>query len=117
MVEIVRLEPSEFPLLENVAEGFVPDPNRSIAIVARNELKIIGRIFLVAPAHVECVFVEKAWRNGPVFKQLVDAIELEAKSEGIKKVHAYAVNGEMEDYILRCGYHKLPWSVLEKELV
>jgi N-acetylglutamate synthase-like GNAT family acetyltransferase len=116
MIEIVRLKPEEFPGLQFVHDGFVPDPKKSIAVIARNESHTIGRIFLMAPAHVEGVFVEPAWRGGTLYKRLVDAIEMEARAEGISKVYAYAINGEMEDYIARCNYAKLPWSVLVKEI-
>lgn len=116
MIEIRRLHPSEFDLLSEVDDGFTPDPGKSIALVAQNSGGIVGRIFLVAPSHVEGPFIEKAWRGGLLFKRLVDAIEIEARAEGVKKIMAYAANIEMENYILRLGYKKLPMSVWAKEL-
>lgn len=116
MIEVKRLHPSEFDLLKEVDDGFCPDSDKSVAVVAHNENKIIGRIFLVAPVHIEAPFVENAWRGGTVFKRLVDAIELEAKAEGLEKVLAYAANPQMELYISRLGYKKLPMTVWEKGL-
>ena len=114
MIKLMRLHSSEFDLLKDFEDGFCPDPDRSIAVVARNASRIIGRIFLLAPAHVEGVFVEQAWRGGPVMKQLVDAIELEARAEGITKLFAYAKDEEMAGYIERLGYMKLPMTVFSK---
>ena len=116
MLDIERLKPEEFPLLQTFADGYTPDPNKSIVVVARNDKGIVGRIFLLAPAHVEGVFIQKAWRNGPLLKRMVDAVELEAKAEGIRDLIAYADGPEMEDYINRLGYMKLPVSVWSKQL-
>lgn len=117
MIAIERLKVEEFNLLASVDDGYTPDPCRSVAVVARNEAGIIGRIFLMAPTHVEGIFIEKAWRKGAVMKQLVEAIELEAKCEGVKKLLVYAIDEEMADYIQRLGYEKLPFTVWEKPLV
>lgn len=106
----------EYEKLMTVDDGYTPDPNRSIAVVAENGHHIIGRIFLIAPAHCEGIFVEPAWRGGPVMKRLVDAIEIEARAEGISRVYAYAVNEEMEGYISRLGYTKVPMTVWKKDL-
>jgi|ERR1700684_324769 len=111
-----RLKPVEYEKLLNVDDGFAPDPNHSVAIVAENGHHIIGRIFLVAPAHVEGLFVEPTWRNGLVMKQLVDAVEIEARAEGISRVLVYAKDSEMADYIERLGYTKLPVTVYKKDL-
>ena len=116
MIEIERLSVNEFDLLKDVGDGYVPDPARSIVVVARNLSGIIGRIFIMAPAHVEGVFIEEAWRKGPLMKQLVEAVELEAKSEGITQVLAYAKDAQMENYIKRLGYSKTPFTVWEKRL-
>jgi GNAT superfamily N-acetyltransferase len=111
-----RLKPVEYEKLLSVSDGYTPDPNRSVAVVAENGHHIMGRIFLMAPAHVEGVFVEPAWRNTGVMRQLVDAIELEARAEGISKVLAYAKDPDMYGRIEAMGYKKLPWTVWEKEL-
>ena len=115
-ISIRRLKPVEYEKLLSVGDGYTPDPNRSVTVVAENGHHIIGRIFLVAPAHVEAVYIEPPWRNGPTFKSLVDAIEIEARAEGISRVLAYAKDNEMADYISRLGYEKLPVTVYKKDL-
>lgn len=117
MIKIRRLHASEFDLLKDVDDGFTPDPTASIAMVAQNSSRIISRVFMVAPSHAEGIFVESSYRGGSLFKQMMQALEIEARSEGIKKMFAYSVRPEIEHYIVRkCGYVKLPWVVLSKEL-
>lgn len=116
MIEVRRLAQEEYPLLKSFSDGFCPDPQRSIAIVADNGEHIVGRIFLIAPAHVEAIHIERPWRNGLVMKRLVDFVELEARAEGIAKVLAYAKDKEMENYIERLGYKKIQVTVWSKEL-
>lgn len=116
MIEIARLHPSEFDLLESVDDGFIPDRNHSVAMVARNEHHIIGRVFLMSPCHVEGIFVERQWRNGTVMKRLVEAVELEARAEGISKIFCFAKDDQMADYIERLGYKPSQLTVYEKEL-
>jgi N-acetylglutamate synthase-like GNAT family acetyltransferase len=118
MLDIHRLEPSEFHLLKKIGDGFTPDPKRSVAIVARNDVVgIIGRIFLVSPAHVEGVFVDKPWRNTTVLNMLVKRAELEAFKEGLTQLLVFAKDAQMADYIKRLGYKELPLTVWSKELL
>lgn len=118
MLEIRRLHASEFDLLKAVDDGFCPDSEKSIALVAHNGSRIVSRIFMVAPSHAEGIWVDNAYRGGDLFKRMMDALELEAKSEGITKMFCYSVRPEISHYVeRRCGYVKLPWTVLAKELV
>jgi hypothetical protein len=118
MINIRRLHASEFDLLRSVDDGFTPDPDSSIAMVAQNGSRIIGRIFLVAPSHAEGIYISEEYRGGSLFKQMMEALEIEARSEGILKMFAYAVRPEIEHYVVRrCGYERLPWAVLSKELL
>ena len=96
----------------------MPSPDKSVAIVARADGKrIVGRLFIVAPAHCEGIFVEPAFRGGPLFKDMMRAAEVEAKVEGLSKLFAYSVRPEIGHYIQqRCGYTELSWKVFEKEL-
>lgn len=116
MIEIRRLHPSEFDLLKGYADGFCPDAEKSVALVAENDTHIIGRIFLMAPVHIEGPHVDRAWRGGTVFKRLVDAIEIEARAEGISKVFCFAKDDQMADYIERLGYKPSQLTVYEKVL-
>lgn len=117
MIEIRRLQPDEFDLLKGIDDGFTPDPQKSIAMVAESRGKLVGRIFLVAPSHAEGIYVSEEYRGGSLFKQMMDALEIEARSEGVRKMLAYSVRPEIEHYITRkCGYGRLPWTVLSKEL-
>ncbi len=116
MIEILRLHPSEFDLLKQVGDGFCPDPEHSVALVARNGEKIVGRIFLLPLSHIEGTFIEEAWRGGVMLRRLFNAIEIEARSEGLTKTFAYIATPQNESYIARLGYKKVPITVWEKDL-
>jgi hypothetical protein len=117
MIVVERLNPSEWDLLKSVDDGFTPNVDHSIAVVARNESQIIGRLFAVAPIHVEGVFVEPRYRGGTLFKDMMSAMELELKAEKVNKVFAYSVRPEIGHYIeQRCGYSPLAWKIYSKEL-
>lgn len=117
MIEIKRLEANEYEALRTIDDGYCPEPSKSIALIASNEHMPIGRLFVVAPAHVEGIYIAHAWRGGSVFKDLMDAAEIEARSEGITKLLAYAIKPEIGHYIeRRCGYQQLPWTVWQKDL-
>lgn len=117
MIEIARLNPSGFDELKQVDDGFVPNPDHSIVVVARNEQRIIGRLFAMSPVHVEGIFVEERYRGGNLFKDMMSAMEVELRAEKIRKALAFSVRPEIGHYIERkCGYTKLPWAVYERTL-
>jgi N-acetylglutamate synthase-like GNAT family acetyltransferase len=115
-VTVRRLRPAEWDKLPREEGEFVPDPTQSVCIVAMEENEVVGRIFLVAPMHAEGIFIDQKWRGQNLMARLVEGIETEAKTLGLKKIFAYAANPEMEDYIERLGYAKQPWTVYAKEL-
>lgn len=115
-VQLLRISKANWWLLKHVADGWSPPPDQSVAIVAAKDDRIVGRILLVAPAHVEGIWIDDRERGGRVMKALVDKIENEAKKQGISTVFAYAVDSQMEDYISRLGYEKQPWTVWRKNL-
>lgn len=116
MIEIERLHPSEFDLLRNIGDGHIPAPDASIVLVARNDSRIVGRISLMAPTHAEGIYIEPEYRGKQLFSRLMAAVEIEAKAEGITELFAYAINSQIENYLLRTGYRLRPWSVFSKEL-
>ena len=116
MIEVTRLNPSEWDLLKEGGEGFVPDPDHSIAVVARNDTTIIGRSFLIPLVHVEGTFVEAPWRNGAVLKQLMDGLEVEARAEGLKKLFAYSKTNLVDSYLERLKYKREAMKLYGKEL-
>lgn len=117
MIEIRRLHASEFDILGSVDDGYTPDPEKSVAIVAAKGSRIVGRLFILAPAHLEGIHIEPEHRGGSLFRDMVKAMEIEARSEGISKLFAYAVRPEIAHYMQkRCDYLSLPWTVLAKEL-
>lgn len=116
MADLARLAPEEFPTLKTVADGYMPDPRKSIVVLAKDGSEAIGRIMLLAPAHIEGTWVADRARKGLVLRQLVGAIELEAAAEGIKELFAYSPNEQVGDYLERLGYVKMPLTIYAKEL-
>jgi len=116
MIVVERLNPSEWDLLKVGGEGFCPNPDHSIAVVARNNSQIVGRAFLVPLVHLEGSHIESSWRKGPVLKQLMSGIEIEARAEGLKKIFSYAATEIVEGYLIRLGYKKENLTVWSKDL-
>ncbi|MGH9452352.1 MAG: GNAT family N-acetyltransferase [Terriglobia bacterium] len=113
----MRLSPADWDMLAGIADGFRPDPSRSVAVVALNdEGKIIGRVFLMAPVHVEGIFIDPQQRNGLLLGKLVERVEEEAKKEGVQTLFAYAADEVMENIIERLGYSRAPATVWQKRM-
>ena len=117
-IETRRVDKDEWALIPTEFAGEVlPDADQCIAVVAiEDSTAAIGRAFLMAPVHVEGIFVEQDRRNSYAMKRLVQGIEKEARNLRITTLFAYAEGEKMEDYIRRLGYEKLPWTVWRKEL-
>jgi GNAT superfamily N-acetyltransferase len=113
---IHRLRPEEYPQLKAIHEGFCPDPATSVTLVAKQKEEIVGRVFLLAPAHVEGPWVREDLRGGLIGHRLMESAEREAKSRGISKVFAYAADDTLANYLDRMGYQKQPFTVWAKEI-
>jgi predicted N-acetyltransferase YhbS len=111
---IHRLRPEEYPQLKSIHEGFCPDASTSITLVAKQGEEIVGRVFLLAPAHVEGPWVREELRGGIIGHQLMVSAEREAKSRGISKLFAYAADDKLAGYLARMGYQKEPFTVWTK---
>jgi N-acetylglutamate synthase-like GNAT family acetyltransferase len=116
MITIERLPAEEFDSLLSIEEGYVPDPTKSIAVVAKKDGQIVGRMMLIAVAHVEAAWVHEDLRNGTILERMVKEIEKQAEQAGISTVFAYSETTEMDGYITRLGYEKSPLRVFRKEL-
>ena len=115
MIEFKRLEPGEWDLLGN--DEPLPDAKKAIALVAVDQDgDLAGRVFLVAPAHIEGIYVDRKWRGSTIMQRLVAKAEGEARRLGLTQLLAFAKDEIMEDYIDRLGYEKLPLTVWQKSL-
>lgn len=116
MITIERLPAEEYDTLLSIEEGYVPNAEHSIAVVARDDGAIIGRMMLIAVAHVEAAWVNDRYRGGTVLERMTKEIEAQARAAGIKTVFAYSETHEMDGYIQRLGYERSPLRVYRKEL-
>ena len=115
MIEFKRLEPGEWDLLGN--DEPLPDAKKAIALVAVDQDgDLAGRVFLVAPAHIEGIYVDRKWRGSTIMQRLVAKAEGEARRLGLTQLLAFAKDETMEDYIDRLGYEKLALTVWQKSL-
>lgn len=108
---IRRLKSEEYPLLKNVADGFVPDPENSIAIVAEDDGEIVGRMLLVALPHIEGTWIDPRRRKGSLLAKMFRQMESEAP---VPRLFAFTPTGTISGYIERLGYSKLDVEVHEK---
>lgn len=116
MIAIQKLSAKNYSVLAGVADGFQPDPNTSVALLAAVDNEIVGRIFLLAPTHIEGPWIRADHRNGILAKRLVDSAAKEAKECGITKLFAYGVDETIECYLERLGFEKLRMTVWSKEI-
>lgn len=115
-VLIERLSPESYSELEKVEEGYRPDPENSIVIVARNGTEIIGRTMMIRPFHVEGTWIHPQFRHGTTGIRMMRKLEEEAKKAGLTWMIAYAADPKIENYIERLGYSKSPLTVWVKEI-
>ncbi len=116
MITIERLSEKDFDSLLAIQEGFKPDPKNSIAVVAKVDGEIIGRLMLLPVAHVEGAWVHQRFRNGTILERMTRMIEGQAILSGISTVFVYSQSEEMDGYIERLGYHLSPLRVFRKDL-
>jgi N-acetylglutamate synthase-like GNAT family acetyltransferase len=116
-MKIQKLRTNAYDVLDTVAGGEKPNPTNSVVMVATDEKgEVIGRIFLLTPAHIEGVWVKEQYRNQGIFTEMVGKMEQEAKTYGITTLFAYGVNEYMDRQIERLGYKKQPFTVWTKEI-
>jgi N-acetylglutamate synthase-like GNAT family acetyltransferase len=115
-VQIHKLEAAEYSILETVEDGFVPDPLRSVALIATHEDKVVGRMLLVAPWHIEGTWIRDGYRGGTVLVRMIKDMESQAKRMGLKKLFSYADREDVAGYLKRLGYTKSDLTVYEKEI-
>lgn len=116
LVLIERLAPEEYDDLLAVEEGYRPDPEHSIVIVAREDGKIVGRTMLIRPFHIEGTWVAEHKRKGLIGIRMLAKLEREAAKQGIKTVYAYALEPKIEEYLMRMGYKQSRLTVWEKPI-
>jgi len=114
---IRRLPVEDWPLLRLFPDQVAPKPKDCIALVAQAESgELLGRIFLLAPVHIEGLYVSPSRRGTALMSDLVEKAEQEARNLGVSTAFAYADGIQMENYIERLCYSRERWSVWRKEL-
>lgn len=113
---VIRLlDSAEYERLAYVEEGYVPDPDSSLALVVEEEGKIVGRMMLIPMYHIEGTWIEQEHRGGQILARMMKHMEDAAKSKGLTKLLSYATP-EVESYIERLGYTKQQLTVWAKDI-
>ncbi len=116
MIEIRELEKSEYARLAQVSEGCIPNPETSSVIIAEQDGKIVGRMFLVCMPYIEGTWISPDARNGTCGMRLLHGMEAKVRSLGVKMLLAYAPDAHIEDYLSRIGFQRKPVTVWGKEI-
>lgn len=116
LIQLRKLEPDQFDVLKRIHEGFCPDSKTSIAVVAERDGEPVGRVFLLAPAHIEGPWVREDLRGSILGARLMKRAEEEALGIGITKLFAYSISDQLSDYLKRLGYKDERMTVWSKEL-
>jgi predicted N-acetyltransferase YhbS len=115
-MKIYKMLADEYPELKLIADGFVPDPRTSVAVVAIEAGHYVGRVFLMSPVHIEGPWVREDKRNIGLGTKLMERAELEAKKLGISSLFAYGADDYLESQLRRLGYVKQRLTVWKKEI-
>lgn len=116
MSTIERLTAEQYDVLKGIEEGYRPDPESSVALIAKSGDEIVGRMLLIAPAHIEGTWVKEGFRNGTVGIRMMRRMETEAVNINISRLFAYAEDIKVEEYLARLGFKRLPVTVWVKDL-
>lgn len=115
-MRIEVLDGKDFGLLAKVGDGYSPDPRFSKAIVGRDGEEIVARVFLLAPVHVEGLWVREDKRNGLLLGRMADIAYETARKLGLSSILAFGMNATMDGYLNRLGFKRLEWSVWSREV-
>ena len=115
MSEIKILDRSEMDRLKSIEEGYVPNPEQGIVIIAEENGEIIGRMMMLDMVHIEGTWVHPNHRGGTVGARLMKRLVKEAKDIGISKLVAYS-DMMTDDYMARLGFKRQPFTIWTKEI-
>jgi N-acetylglutamate synthase-like GNAT family acetyltransferase len=116
MITVERLPAEEYDALLSVEEGYRPDPEKSITVVAKHDGVVVGRMMLLNLAHVEAAWINESFRSRSLLERMTKEIEKQAAAVGVKTLLVYSETYEMDSYIERLGYTRSPLRVFRKEL-
>lgn len=116
MITFRVLPPEEFPRLALVADDISPDPKIARVIVGEEAGEIVARSMLMQPVHIEGTWVREDHRGSPLGKMLLDRVEQEAKSCGLQKLFAYALDPLVASYLRRMHYSRSAAVVFTKDI-
>lgn len=82
-------------------------PETSVVIFAKNNDKIIGQVMVVVQPHIECLEIDKEFRNGLVLLQLIKLAEKVVKDLGKETALSFISDENTINYAKRLGYEEV----------
>lgn len=116
MTQVKTLPKDSWELLKQAPDGIQLDPENSEAIVAIDDGKLVGRMYLCVMPHIEGTWIEEKHRGGTLLVRLETELLRKARELGIKGILAFATDESHISYLRRRGYRKFPVTVWSKEL-
>lgn len=113
--EVKVLQPEDWDLLQQAPDGVILDNRWAAAIVATENGKLVGRMYLCLMPHIEGTWVAEEKQGSSVGFRLERQLEAQARSMHVSKVLAYCTP-EHETYMRRLGWTKANVTVWEKDL-
>ena len=116
-MKVRALDPAEYPRLKDIPDGFLPDPENSRVIVAEDENgNIVGRMMLIAVAHLEGPWIAPSRRSGSLLYRMEKQMIAEAREAGLKALLAFTQEDTNTSYLERLGWTRTNFTVLSKEI-
>ena len=119
MTEGVTLKVMTGPEMNQIPQ---PDgvqwPDDSLFVCAFEGEKLVGRMGLIAIPHIEGTWVDGEHRGSTLAFRLLEEMEKQVAELGRSYVFAFINEKahDLEEYMVRCGYSRLPFVVYGKEL-
>ncbi len=107
-MEVRLLRAEEYPLLDAIPEPdrVILSPDNTMVAAAFDKGRLVGRLVLINVPHIECGWIDPAYRNGTLPQRAEWLLVNILRSLGAQKAFAFATDERMEDYIRRLGYER-----------
>lgn len=116
-METRMLKPEEYGLMDSIPEPNAVrlDPANTWVVAGFDGGRLVGRLIAINLPHLECLWIDEEHRKSTLGYTMERMMIERLQSIGAKKVLAFAVDEEMEDYCRRLGYQKFA-TAWEKEI-
>ena len=106
IVTVRLLKSDEYDLLKQIPAEHRAEitPDNTIVAASFEGDKLVGALVLINLPNIECAWVHPEQRSGTLLGRMESLLIDKLRELGARKVIAFAVNEQMEDYTKRLGY-------------